>query len=86
MLELLRAWHDDMPGTTLLVVGSPTAQANRIAVLETGVNTYLKKRSIVPELAARVRAALPLIPLILPTGNSVRSFMTFLYPAAHTSR
>jgi len=75
-----------MPGTTLLVVGSPTAQANRIAVLETGVNTYLKKRSIVPELAARVRAALPLIPLILPIGNSVRSFMTFLYPAAHTSR
>jgi two-component system KDP operon response regulator KdpE len=58
LLEVLRAWHDDVPGTTVLVVGSRTAEANRIAVLETGVNAYLKKPVIVPELAARVRAAL----------------------------
>jgi two-component system KDP operon response regulator KdpE len=58
LLDVLRAWHDDVPGTALVVIGSRTAQANRIAMLETGVNAYLKKPVIVPELAARVRAAL----------------------------
>jgi two-component system KDP operon response regulator KdpE len=39
-------------------VGSRTAQANRLAVLEAGVNAYLTNPVIVPELTARVRAAL----------------------------
>jgi len=58
LLEVLRAWHDGVPGATLLVVGRRIVEAKRIAVLETGVNAYLMKPVIVPELAARVRAAL----------------------------
>jgi two-component system KDP operon response regulator KdpE len=58
LLETLRAWHDDVPGTSLVVIGSRIGQANRMAVLKAGVNTYLKKTAAVPELAAQVRAVL----------------------------
>jgi two-component system KDP operon response regulator KdpE len=58
LLEVLRSWRDHAPDTTLIVVGSRTAQANRLAVLEAGVNAYLTNPVIVPELTARVRAAL----------------------------
>ncbi|HEV3331965.1 MAG TPA: response regulator transcription factor [Bryobacteraceae bacterium] len=57
-LDLLRTWRDLVPDTTLIVVGSRTAQANRIAVLETGVDAYLTKPVVVAELRARVRAVL----------------------------
>jgi two-component system KDP operon response regulator KdpE len=58
LLDIIRAWLDDQPGTTLVVIGGRTAQADRIAMLEAGVNAYLTKPVIVPELAARIRAAL----------------------------
>jgi len=58
LLEVIRAWIDEQPGTTLVVIGGRTAQADRIAVLEAGVHAYLTKPVIVPELAARIRAAL----------------------------
>lgn len=57
-LEVLRAWHDEAPATTLIVVGNRTALFNRLAVLETGAAAYLTKHSVAAELAARVRAAL----------------------------
>ena len=57
ILELLRAWHDEVPGTALVVIGSRMGQAKRLAVLETGVTAYLTKPVAVPELTARVRAA-----------------------------
>ena len=43
LLDVIRAWRDVLSDTTLIVVGSRTAQANRIAVLETGVHAYLTK-------------------------------------------
>lgn len=58
LLETIRAWHDVLSDTTLIVVGSRTTQANRIAVLETGVNAYLTKPLAVAELRARIRAAM----------------------------
>jgi len=58
LLEVLRAWHDDVPGTLLVVIGSRTTQANRMAVLKAGVNSYLKKNGAVPDLTTRVRAVL----------------------------
>lgn len=58
LLEVIRAWLDQQPGTTLVVIGGRTPQADRIAMLEAGVNAYLTKPVIVPELAARIRAAL----------------------------
>ena len=58
LLDLVRAWRDVLPDTTLIVCGSRTAQANRIALLETGVHAYLTKPVIVAELHARIRAAL----------------------------
>lgn len=58
LLDVIRAWRDLVSDTTLIVVGSRTAQANRIAVLETGVHAYLTKPVMVAELRARIRAAL----------------------------
>jgi two-component system, OmpR family, KDP operon response regulator KdpE len=58
LLEVFRAWHDEMPETALVVVGRRMAQATRIAVLETGVTSYLTKPVVIPELSARIRAAL----------------------------
>ena len=55
-LDIFRAWHDALSDTTLIVVGSRTTQANRIAVLETGVLAYLTKPVVVAELRARIRA------------------------------
>jgi two-component system KDP operon response regulator KdpE len=58
LLDVIHAWLDEQPGTPLVVIGGRTAQVDRIALLEAGVNAYLTKPVIVPELAARVRAAL----------------------------
>jgi two-component system, OmpR family, KDP operon response regulator KdpE len=58
LLDVVRAWRDVLSDTTLIVVGSRTAQANRVAVLEAGVHAYLTKPVIVAELRARIRAAL----------------------------
>jgi two-component system, OmpR family, KDP operon response regulator KdpE len=57
LLESLRAWRDQAPGATVVVIGNRTAQENRFAVLENGATAYLTKPLVVPELAARVRAA-----------------------------
>lgn len=57
-LEVIRAWRDSASETMLIVTGSRATQANRIAVLETGVEAYLTKPVAVPELRARIRAAL----------------------------
>jgi two-component system KDP operon response regulator KdpE len=58
LLEVARSWRDAAADTTLFVIGPRTAQANRIAVLESGVDAYLVKPLVIPELRARVRAAL----------------------------
>jgi len=58
LLEFFRAWRDEAPDASLVVIGGRTSQANRIAVLETGVSAYLTKPVVIPELAARIRAAL----------------------------
>jgi two-component system, OmpR family, KDP operon response regulator KdpE len=58
LLEALRAWHDGVPGTELVVVGSRITQAHRMAVLKAGVSSYLKKTTVGPELANRVRTVL----------------------------
>jgi two-component system KDP operon response regulator KdpE len=58
LLEAIRSWRDRVPDTVLLVAGSRTANANRIAVLETGVEAYLTKPVPLAELRARARAAL----------------------------
>jgi two-component system KDP operon response regulator KdpE len=58
LLEVARAWRDAALETTLVVIGTRTAQASRIAVLESGVDAYLVKPLVLPELRARVRAAL----------------------------
>ncbi|MBV8732989.1 MAG: response regulator transcription factor, partial [Acidobacteriia bacterium] len=57
-LERIREWRDSIPGSMLLVAGGRTAPANRIAVLETGIEAYLTKPVAVAELRARARAAL----------------------------
>lgn len=57
-LEIARGWRDAVSETSLIVVGSRTAQANRIAVLETGVDAYFTNPLVVAELRARLRAAL----------------------------
>lgn len=57
-LDITRAWRDKASGTTLIMVGNRTTQANRVAVLESGVNAYLPKPLIVAELRARIRASL----------------------------
>lgn len=56
--EILRAWHDDTPETTLVVVSGRTSQADRLAALEAGVNAYLTEPVTVTELTAHVRGAL----------------------------
>jgi two-component system KDP operon response regulator KdpE len=58
LLEVIRAWRDSASDTMLIVAGSRAAQASRIALLETGVDAYLTKPLAVPELRARIRAAL----------------------------
>jgi two-component system, OmpR family, KDP operon response regulator KdpE len=58
LLEVIRGWRDRVPDTMVLVAGARTANANRIAVLETGVEAYLTKPVAVAELRARARAAL----------------------------
>jgi two-component system KDP operon response regulator KdpE len=58
LLDMIRTWIDEQPGTTLVVIGGRTAQANRLAMLEAGATAYLTKPVIVPEVSARVRAAL----------------------------
>ncbi|MBZ5592469.1 MAG: response regulator transcription factor [Acidobacteriia bacterium] len=58
VLVLAAAWRDAVPETTLLVVGDRIARANRMAVLEAGVNAYLTKPVVIPEFLARIRAAL----------------------------
>jgi two-component system KDP operon response regulator KdpE len=58
LLEVIRGWRDRVPDTMLLVAGARTAHANRIAVLETGVEAYLTKPVAVAELRARARAVL----------------------------
>jgi two-component system KDP operon response regulator KdpE len=57
LLELLRAWHDDVSSPALVVIGCRTA-ANQLAMLEGGADAYLERPLVVPELAAQVRAAL----------------------------
>ena len=57
-LDIARSWRDEASGTTLIMVGNRTTQANRVAVVESGVNAYLAKPLIVAELRARVRASL----------------------------
>jgi len=58
LLDVIRVWQGASPDTTLIVAGSRAGQANRLAVLETGVHAYLTKPVVVPELRARIRAAL----------------------------
>jgi two-component system, OmpR family, KDP operon response regulator KdpE len=58
LLEVIRTWRDQVSDTVLLVIGSRTAPATRIAILETGVDAFLTKPVAVAELRARVRAAL----------------------------
>lgn len=57
-LEIVRAWRDAVSDSSLIVVGGRTTQASRIAILEIGVNAYFAKPVVVPELRARLRAAL----------------------------
>jgi two-component system KDP operon response regulator KdpE len=57
-LEIVRAWRDAVSDSSLIVVGGRTAQASRIAILEIGVSAYFTKPVVVPELRARLRAAL----------------------------
>jgi len=57
-LEVIRAWRDAASETMLIVAGGRAAQANRIAVLETGADAYLTKPLAAAELRARIRAAL----------------------------
>lgn len=58
LLDVMRAWHEVVSDTSLIVVGSRATQANRIAVLETGALAYLTTPLMVAELRARIRAAL----------------------------
>jgi two-component system, OmpR family, KDP operon response regulator KdpE len=58
LLDVIRTWRDEVPDTILVMAGSRTAQATRMAVLETGVEAFLTRPVAVPELRARVRAAL----------------------------
>jgi two-component system, OmpR family, KDP operon response regulator KdpE len=58
LLEVIRTWRDQVSETVLLVIGSRTAPATRVAILETGVDAFLTKPVAVAELRARVRAAL----------------------------
>jgi two-component system, OmpR family, KDP operon response regulator KdpE len=58
LLDVIHAWVEEQPGTPIVVIGGRIAQPDRIAVLEAGVNAYLTKPVIVPELKARIRAAL----------------------------
>jgi two-component system, OmpR family, KDP operon response regulator KdpE len=58
LLEVIRTWRDQVSDTVLLVIGSRTAPATRIAILETGVDAFLTKPVALAELRARVRAAL----------------------------
>lgn len=58
LLEVLRTWHEERPPATVILIGSRTTTANRIAALEAGVSAYLKKPLIAAEFAARVRAAM----------------------------
>jgi len=48
-LNITRAWRDEASGTTLIIVGNRTTQANRVALLESGVNAYLAKPLVVAE-------------------------------------
>jgi two-component system, OmpR family, KDP operon response regulator KdpE len=58
LLDVIRMWRDEVPDTILVIAGSRTAQATRMAVLETGVEAFLTKPVALPELRARVRATL----------------------------
>jgi two-component system KDP operon response regulator KdpE len=58
LLDIVRAWHDQVLDTALIVVANRADQANKMAVLESGVSAYLAKPIALPELRARVRAAL----------------------------
>jgi two-component system KDP operon response regulator KdpE len=58
LLELVRGWRDTVSDTCVIVVGGRITQDSRIAVLETGVSAYFAKPVVVPELRARLRAAL----------------------------
>jgi two-component system KDP operon response regulator KdpE len=54
---IARTWRDTFADTMLVVIGNRVSQAQRVAVLESGVDAYLTKPLMIPELRARVRAA-----------------------------
>jgi two-component system KDP operon response regulator KdpE len=58
VLKISPSWRDLVADTTIIAIGRRTAQINRVAVLEAGVNAYLAKPLPVPELRARARSVL----------------------------
>jgi DNA-binding response OmpR family regulator len=58
LLASARAWRDRVPDTALIVAGGRFTQADRVDILEAGVDAYLAKPVVIPELRARVRGAL----------------------------
>ncbi|HEV3330714.1 MAG TPA: response regulator transcription factor [Bryobacteraceae bacterium] len=58
LLNAAHAWREAAPDTMLVVLASRTTRADRIALLESGIDACLRKPLVVPELRARVRAAL----------------------------
>ncbi len=58
IINMLRDWREDFRDRTVILIGSRTTLANRLAVLEAGVSAYLTKPVVIAELTARIRAAL----------------------------
>jgi two-component system, OmpR family, KDP operon response regulator KdpE len=71
VLKFVRAWRDRAPEAMMLVAAARAADANRIAVLETGVDAYLNKPLEIRELRARIRSALR---RFRPKGGRLRCF------------
>lgn len=56
-LVLIRAWGQDAPRAMLMVATAQTTRANRVAILEAGVDSFIVWPIGAPELRARIRAA-----------------------------
>ena len=58
LLEATHAWRGSVPDTMLVVVADCTDKHSRNALLASGVDAVLTRPLVIPELRARVRAAL----------------------------